>query len=302
MSIVILFFVLATAVIVGDGFRRGRRSEQAVRRAGIGPDRPGCPSCLYPLGGWSGPRCPECGTDVAEAGVRFQSECRQRRWLAVATVATLWIGLPSVGLLAGFLAAAGDESFTSDAQSECDPGVRVRLEVEHAWSRVPPRSRRSAGVELFDTAGATGTVKLLDGRPTGLAGLRATAISFDQAPPPMRAEIQDRVWRGLSELTEGRLSDEDLSAHAAAIAIPLDAALRLGIGSDVGRPKLGLPFINAGWGMSRGVNSGALRPVLAMVGTLAAVLAMLVCVRRAVQRRTSDGLRACEANEWASAN
>jgi hypothetical protein len=37
------------------------RERAAMRRAGIGPKLPGCDRCLYPMRGWNGPKCPECG-------------------------------------------------------------------------------------------------------------------------------------------------------------------------------------------------------------------------------------------------
>lgn len=296
----LVLLLLVSAVSIAGGVVRATNSARRIRRAGIGPYRPGCPACLYPLGGWTSPRCPECATDVAEHGVCARSDARRHARLVVATVLSLWVGVATFGPVAGYLVGAGDERVETHARSQVDRDVYALIAAERVWSRIPPRSRRTVTVELFDTVAAKDELSFADARRAGMAGLRSATITVAGPPAEPATDHEAHVRRALADLTQDRLSPEHCDAHAASIAAAIHAGLRPPDGRGASSPTVRAPFARTGGWSIRTVGPGDVRELVAVTGTLIAVFALTLPVRRFIRRRTPLGTRPPAPDEWAT--
>lgn len=76
------------------------RRRTLVKRAGVGPDNPGCTQCLYLVRGWESSTCPECGADASFAGVcigtRVHLALKLLTAACVAALLAIAIGRPLV--------------------------------------------------------------------------------------------------------------------------------------------------------------------------------------------------------------
>ena len=88
------------------------REVRALRAAGISNSQPACGKCRYRMRSWGSPVCPECGSDVREAGI-ITGSTRVRGFAGyVATLATVIVALVSY-LVACAIKPAGMTRVTS---------------------------------------------------------------------------------------------------------------------------------------------------------------------------------------------
>lgn len=72
VALMVILGIVAALTLLGAWLARRPAPSSTGRtsRFVMSETTPVCPRCFYRLGGWSTPRCPECGTDVVEKGVR----------------------------------------------------------------------------------------------------------------------------------------------------------------------------------------------------------------------------------------
>lgn len=177
-SVLIACVALATLVL------RVRRA----RAAGACDARPCCTGCWYPLGGWSGSNCPECGADATVRGVA----CGPRRGRAFALVVALATAIAvfaaGATLTRVFDGAAEEE--TSHAWVSEASGVTARLEARYGG----PEHASAAGSNWFR---ARLEIRRPGSKP---ADAPARTLVFDGRTGSPSA---DEVWSALAAATEG---------------------------------------------------------------------------------------------------
>lgn len=257
-----------------------------ARKAGAFDARPCCVRCWYPLGSWSAPSCPECGSDARSHGVAIGP--RSGRVIALVLVLLIAGG----ALVAGLAAARAidpvalmeiDRTWVSEKT-----GVIVRFD----WAYRGPLDRESA-VEHW----ARGSLEFLrqNARPTDPA---MKVLRFDSHERPLslddvRAALMDAAGE------TGAAEPVDIAQDAVALSLAIDEFQRqfsFSMDSREGRALIGRwSEMSGGGSMSQHASP---RSVIAAV---AAVALLLIGGTVAVIRFVGPGTRPVREGEWTSA-
>lgn len=121
------------------GVARLVRERRQMRQARISDARPACARCLYPLGGWTSPSCPECGIDVRREGVRVAPRGRALAVTIALVALTILLVTPLTLLLSNrlFQESTGQQSILYEIRSM--PGTFVGLDVRAQSRQLPPQ-------------------------------------------------------------------------------------------------------------------------------------------------------------------
>ena len=285
----ILLIVLAVAVVV---IIWGHRSARAT---GMSPTQPVCARCLYRLGGWSSPVCPECGSDVRKVGVRTGPQT-SRTVAAVLVVLCSLFGIgPFVGMGVGWLFA--QRSGHAHARYESESGSRffVTLETDFRWRRFPPLHDHHTRL-VFTRLFASSSGAWHNGRYVGSTPVPVRTVEFDERGPLDSAAVQDAVAATLAEVAD----EEAVTNHAQAakrlvamiVAAQADESFNL---NTLLRAKAS-PLRSSGSGGSGGGGSQ-----MHVLGILPILLTIAFCIwlgLGAVRRWCRPGWRPVCEGEW----
>jgi hypothetical protein len=139
LSSLIFFFGLAVLFGLAIWYLMPKES------AGSAP--PGCGRCGYPLGSWSSPKCPECGADVRETGVRTGARRVGRlAFVLVVLPAPLVAGAAGAGAAKLTEVTRGNSSFSF---SPPGPDLFVIVRGTSVTRRFPPIEQRTMEATLL---------------------------------------------------------------------------------------------------------------------------------------------------------
>jgi hypothetical protein len=280
MSMSCMFVLLVPGLLLlGVAAARWRADAARFRRAGVDGARPGCASCLYPLGGWSGPRCPECGVDVRESGVRTGPTTSRRMAGWGAGLLAVGVTLPLVSIGAGWLLHTTQATRRLSLVAG-SPAHQVEFVITRDQARVPPTDEILVDVTIRPP-GSGGQAPGWTGRfagghavPDAVAMSQAivTGASVDPAHPELAAAADE-----LTRLIALGLRDGPDPAVTVLVVPPYVTRAA----SSSGRHG------TAGWRL--------IAAVLLSVG--AAAIAAAAAARAATRRIAAEG-RAAADEEW----
>lgn len=184
---VLAFALLIVLTIAIVAVAIGRRQAQ---RAGMGPDTPVCAKCLYPLGGWSAPTCPECGSSVMNVGVRIGPQTPRLLLIAIICIA----GFFGIGLFAatgfGWMFETRHARWHSRWTSNDLPRYYITMAGTWNWKRFP-RSNELVGEIDFVRLEGLQSGSWMNGKWTGSQPLARQVITIgagDDVPSPEEIE------------------------------------------------------------------------------------------------------------------
>lgn len=173
-----------------------------LRRAGVNAKRPGCPTCLYLVRGWTSSKCPECGTDVSAEGVVIGPTVSK---VLVMVTMGIW-GLAACGMIAFALCShvfrQREWSISIAMQSVSSPGYEVTVQTTGTLGAFSA-SERVASQVVFRNRMVANELMIKPGEdlPTSEELTKAIrAVAVDQAPS--QSEVQ--ITEILSELRQQR--------------------------------------------------------------------------------------------------
>ena len=133
MAIGLLILLVAVAVVVQIVLE-----VRTARRAGMSEATPVCANCHYPLGGWSSPRCPECGQDVQAIGVRPGPHVRRIGLRVLVVVCSIFVVGPMSWSVFGWVFDAKESHWDRRFVSLSIDRLTVHFFSEYSWRRFPP--------------------------------------------------------------------------------------------------------------------------------------------------------------------
>jgi hypothetical protein len=283
LLIVLMIAIIAVAI--------GRRR---AKRAGIGPNTPVCANCLYPLGGWSSPTCPECGSNVMRIGVRIGPQTPRQLLIALICIA----GVFGTGLFAttgfGWIFETRHTRWHSRWMSKDMPRYYVTMAGTWNWKRFPRSNELVAEIDFVRLEGLN-SGSWMNGKWTGSKPLARQTITFNagddvptieaikqaveamtpESTPELRVQQAENIWMELhniwSSADDGTLHQRN---HAASPA--------------------GNLFSGGSGGRSQRRWVGWQTPVLSVL----AVIVFIVLGVRWVNRTYRPGWRKARVGEW----
>ncbi len=143
MAIALVILLLAVPVVVQVAWE-----VRTVRRAGMSDATPVCANCHYPLGGWSSPRCPECGKDIQAIGVRTGPRIQQVGLGVLVVLSSIFVIGPVSWNGIGWVLDKKESETEMFFSSESLSALRVRVVSAYQWSRFPPKNNLQTSVEV----------------------------------------------------------------------------------------------------------------------------------------------------------
>ena len=289
MLLAILFLVLlmiAAAISI--------RERYVARRAGMSSTRPVCAACMYPLGGWSTSRCPECGADAQEVGVRIGPET-PRHVLSALIVLVGIFGIGHLGFAAfGWLFATAQFNWHAHWSAAGPPQYHVTTTASWRWRRFPQRNDLAGDIQFVRLGNSTDGA-WVNGRWRGQEPEAKWTIDFAEGDAaPTRTAIAEAVSHVAGSTPADQQQAQIDALHGELASIWASAAT-----GDFGTRNYAVPppggFFTGGSG---GYGGGRGAHWLASVCSLVVVVAFIVASARAVNRRYRPGRRGVEPGEW----
>lgn len=312
MSLAFLTIAILIVTIVFGALSQVRSERRKLARQGIDDAHPACPNCLYRLGGWTAPICPECGTDVQESGVRVGAA--RRRVLAQLALAfgLVFVGLPVSFQVVAWLLKDSSNLERVELTSASDPSVGILLSLEGRLRTIPPLHGWTATIEYYDVPlqplnrGVIGPPTRPDG--TAVVPVATQTVAMDEAIPT--TESIARIIAGLQP--DGPVGNASLAdTHADGIR----SVLQAGTGRDLRARFRGGSTGN--WtGLGASVQppwrSGAMasstvqalaewRQAAMPLVTIGIVIFGAWLGNRFIAKRTDGGVRPIRGDEWRTA-
>lgn len=307
----VTLLALVLALVTATVFQI-RSERRRLARQGIDDAHPACPECLYRLGGWTAPVCPECGADVLETGVRVDAaRSRVLAQLGLA-LALVFVGLPVSFQVMAWLLRDASNLERLEITSGSDLNIGILLSVEGRLRTIPPLHGWSTKIEYFDVPiqnlnrGVTGLPVRPDGTVVSPVATQTVAIG---EPMPTTESIS-RIIAGLQP--DGPVGSASLAdTHADEVR----SILRAGTGRDLRRRfRSGSTGTWTGLGASvqppwrQGATATSVQQAVAQwrqaampLGTIGVVLFAAWLGNRIIMRRTDGGVRPIRGDEWRTA-
>jgi hypothetical protein len=275
------------------------RQRASVRRAGVGPDTPGCAKCLYAVRGWNSPNCPECGADVRQHGVVTGARVHPGLKIAAAFLVVLTITLPLFTLAARALFvrqwnvqmwqlnSTGDPTFEFHLRTATESGTLL-AEPRHTTVLLVAPPNTFDGLTISGGAGDWIPQPLIDGADAGR--ISRVEIGPHDAVPPVR-HIEQCIGQFASDETttvrqqQAAVLHKQISASRAsppAAAQPGPQRLLAGVFGS----------LSSGSGSGTTIWSPA-RYAMWFIPVTASIITALI-----VWRRHRPGWRAAREGEW----
>jgi len=260
-----------------------------ARAAGAADASPCCVRCWYPLGGWSGSNCPECGADARALGVA--NGARFGRALALVLALCAAVGVLALGLVLARRfdpVAVGTMQYAWVSESS---GVKVRYEAQYGG----PLHSDQRGANW-----ARGTLEVLPlkSTPTQATDPALVTLHSDARAHPLTI---DDVRGALMQAVKSA-DPSAIEAEAAALHLMIAGFERAVLEQTYERDQYGVDVERlVPWSPLSG--HGEFRLALSargwLVATLAAASVLGVGIVVAV-RRFGWGTRRARDGEWAS--
>ena len=282
--------IVAVFAMVGLGLRM-RRS----RAAGASDARPCCARCWYPLGGWSGSNCPECGADARALGVA--NGPRHGRALALVLALCAAVGVLALGLaLALRFDPVGvgviDYAWISESRISESSGVKVRYEAEYGG----PLHGGQNGVNW-----ACGTLEVLPLKSTPSQATEPALVTlrFDARAHPLTIDdVRGALMQAVKPADPSLIEAEAAALHQMAAGFE-----RAALDQTYERGQFGIEVERlAPWSPVTGRGEFALAPSARgrLLASLVAAFALAVGIVVAV-RCIGWGKRGVRDGEWLTA-
>lgn len=274
---------LAVGFLVLGVLLRVRRA----RKAGASDARPCCVRCWYPLGSWTAPSCPECGSNARINGVAIGPRSGR-------TFALLLVPFVAGGALVAGLAAAREVDPVASMEFDrtwVSEKTDVIVRFESAYGG--PLRKGSTGENW-----ATGTLEVLrrKARPTDPA---LKVLHFDGRDRSITLDVLRAALMDAADSTEPVEIEQDAVALHLAVDEFQTAIPQRQFGTDC-----------LGWGvtpkwrwtvMSGGGSFSVRASLRSVIVAVAAASLVLVGGMVAVIRRVGPGTRPVREGEWTSA-
>jgi hypothetical protein len=258
----------------------------------ISDHRPVCAACSYPLGGWSSPRCPECGADAREIGVRVGP----RVWRQVLMIAMVALSLFVIGpFVFGMFAWVFQENHVNwhaRWTHQGRPIYFVSLAVKSHWRRFPPKADFDQRVVLVRLApGQTGS--WVNEEWKGTAPLAKVEFKFDHIQgPPQRSQMIEAVAKMAPEIPASAQANQALD-----LMRELDGLLNDVESGQLERRGFNPSRTSLFSGGSGGRGSGGSAHWLSAVCSLLFLVGWIFLLVRVVKRHR-PGWRPARTDEW----
>jgi len=277
--------IVAVFAMVGLGLRM-RRS----RAAGASDARPCCARCWYPLGGWSGSNCPECGADARALGVA--NGPRHGRALALVLALCAAVGVLALGLALALRFDPVGAGVIDCAWISESSGVKVRYEAEYGG----PLHGGQNGVNW-----ACGTLEVLPLKSTPSQATEPALVTlrFDARAHPLTIDdVRGALMQAVKPADPSLIEAEAAALHQMAAGFE-----RAALDQTYERGQFGIEVERlAPWSPVTGRGEFALAPSVRgwLLASLVAAFALAVGIVVAV-RCIGWGKRGVRDGEWLTA-
>jgi hypothetical protein len=203
-------FILVIGALAFDLWREERRA----RAAGMSEITPVCSQCLYPVGSWSSPKCPECGSDIRQVGVRTGPRISAFLFGLVVLLVGFFVAAPLVGITTGWVFQSRNISSQVEYQSGSIKNLHVLVEAKSLWRRWPPRDDFEISVALtkfleFPSEGAW-----IHGRYIGPAKQLMQTVRITSVND---ATSRTRIEQAIRQVVEPEMDEAIVAEHAQAL-------------------------------------------------------------------------------------
>jgi hypothetical protein len=283
----LLIALLATGVITW--WLIARRKHQTV----MGDHRPACANCLYPLGGWSSSRCPECGADVKDLGVRTGPQFSLHLLHFAVIILAFIIVVPLTINLFSWVFAQRQVHWDAQWTHKHERLYFVTLNVNAKWRRFPPTADFDQHVIVMRLP-EQHTGVWFNHEWRGTAPKAKMEFRFNQSQPtPVASELLAAIEAVAPELSESaRQKDaEEVAAELASLRTDIKEGRLSDRGFD---PAIASSFS----GGSGGSGGGDQAHWLSGICTLLAIIAAIFFPIRAINRAYKPGWRPARPEEW----
>lgn len=293
-----LLTALFAVLIFGAGLQVARERSIA-RAAGMSQATPVCAGCHYRLGGWTSPRCPECGVDVRVSGVRTGPRPSQFLLGLVVILLSLFIVAPVMTAATSLIFATKNQRTHGRITSTERPEFHVSFAIDSEWRRFPPRARHETELTFLAFTEPSVRGAWINGRFVGSTPRREATLRFDHEDGPadeLGGEVIDVAVR---EVLGADVDEATVAAHARAV----EKLLRTAVASQ-SRGELDVQLLltwadgplrgGGGGGQAGGTGTAWPGPVL----TILTVVASVWVVLRRLGRSRRRGWRRPTTDEW----
>ena len=290
--ILVPIFIIVFGALTFDLWREERRA----RAAGMSETTPVCSQCHYPVGSWSSPRCPECGSDIRQVGVRTGPRISAFLFGLVILLVGFFIVAPLAAITTGWVFQSRNTGSQVEYQSSSIKNLHVLVEAESSWRRFPPRDDFEVSIALTKFLEFPSTGAWVNSRYVGPAKRREQTVRI---PSVNEATSRTRIEQAIRQVVEPEMDEAIIAEHAQALdtlATEIFESKSNGkFDSQSGFPRAVGPLKSFGTvGMSSSSGSGG-APILSAV--LAAVATIWIGYRLS-RKWCKSGWRLPRKREW----
>ena len=287
ISIIVIVLLLSAIAIAAVAKRNARAT-------GMSSHTPVCGNCLYRVGGWSSPICPECGSDIRNIGVRIGPRT-PRHLLNMLIVLTSIFGVEWLCMVVfGWLFATANFSWHTRWTSADEPKYHITITAKWKWRRFPPHHDFTGTID-FVLVGPHVSGSWLNGRWNGPPPVAQAAIDFaGDEPAPSRQRIALAINVVASQVPS-EIRERQINDVTAEIQGIWDSAANGTLNKrNYTVPPPGGRFTGGSGGYGGG--SGAGWPAALL--TFVAIVAFAVIGTTIVNRTYEPGWRNAHIGEW----
>jgi hypothetical protein len=206
----IFIFILVIGALAFDICRE----ESRARAVGMSETTPVCSQCHYPVGSWSSPKCPECGSDIRQVGVRTGPRISAFLFGMVILLMAFFVVAPLVAMATGWIFESRATASQVDYQSSSIPNLHVLLEAESSWRRWPPRDDFGLSIVLTKFLARPSGGSWINGRYDGPANRREQTVRIVNAAD---ASNRTRIEQAIRQVVEPETNQTIVAEHAQAL-------------------------------------------------------------------------------------